>query len=262
MKGFLKWAAVGVAVLVASVVGATVESNYVNDGQTITCKNGTAGTWTLHDLVLVGKQQVGLLVSTTSGAATVASGATGAGVCVEGVVKVAASNVAIAAGDPVYVTLGAAPAATNVVTINKYFLGFAASDSAAASSDQAVYVNLEEFKTEPDRALSSSGTTITLTLADIVGGHLTLKTTSTSAIALAVPAASGLTGCRITIIHSAGTNAITITPASGTIAGGSTHAALDAAGDLATFVAIGTDWVLENNKIAMLDGGDDWSLVA
>ena len=48
----------------------------------------------------------------------------------------------------------------------------------------------------------------------------------------------------------AGANAVTITPSGGTINGGANYTALDAVGDVATFVALGTDWVLANSTIA------------
>lgn len=252
LRNFLKASMITAASFLPTAAAFAVTNNPISEVHTITCANNSGGTWTNHDLVLVGHSQVGLLTAINAGTSTLADAGTGATIAVEGIVEVGGSNVAINAGDPVYVTLGATAAATNVVTINKYFLGFAATESSAAASGQLVRVQVEEFTSEPRRALSSSGTTITLTAADLVGGHCTLKTTSTSAIALAIPAAASYTGCRLTVIHSAGTSAITITPASGTIAGSSTHAALDAAGDLATFVAIGTDWVLENRSIAMI----------
>lgn len=70
------------------------------------------------------------------------------------------------------------------------------------------------------------------------------------AVALAIPAAANNAG-KFLFVNKTGTaGAVTITPASGTVAGGATHAAIDAQNDNALFQAIGTDWVIVSSSIA------------
>jgi hypothetical protein len=76
--------------------------------------------------------------------------------------------------------------------------------------------------------------------------HSSLEMSYAGAAALAIPgAAPSNKGKRIRIVKTGTAGAITITPASGTIAGGATHAAIDADNDFATFQSDGvSDWVL------------------
>lgn len=98
---------------------------------------------------------------------------------------------------------------------------------------------------------SASSTTAALTAAQVSGKHAFITCSYAGAAALAVPAAATVTpGSTFTLKKTGSAGAITITPAAGTIAGGATHTAVDADGDVATFVALGTDWVLANNVIA------------
>jgi hypothetical protein len=101
-------------------------------------------------------------------------------------------------------------------------------------------------------ALTVSTTSGTVTAAQINAAvHTFVNTTNASATALAIPGAASVPNGRIlTVKRTGGANAVTITPAAGTIAGGASYASLDAVGDVATFVALGTDWVLSVRTIA------------
>lgn len=112
----------------------------------------------------------------------------------------------------------------------------------------------------PNSAVSSAATlasTVSTTSGEVTAAqlnaaiHVFVNTTNASATALAIPGAASVPNGRLlTVKRTGGANAVTITPAAGTIAGGATHTALDAVGDVATFVALGTDWVLANRTIA------------
>lgn len=101
-------------------------------------------------------------------------------------------------------------------------------------------------------ALTESTTSGTVTAAQISASqHVFVNTTHASATALAIPAAADVPNGRLlTVKRTGGANAVTITPSGGTINGGANYTALDAVGDVATFVALGTDWVLANSTIA------------
>lgn len=100
-------------------------------------------------------------------------------------------------------------------------------------------------------ALTESTTSGTVTDAQLSASqHVFVNTTNSSATALAIPGAANVpNGRMLTVKRTGGANAVTITPAAGTIAGGASHNALDAIGDVATFIALGTDWVLANSTI-------------
>jgi hypothetical protein len=98
---------------------------------------------------------------------------------------------------------------------------------------------------------SASATDAALTVAEINGRAYTVLLSANGTAALAVPGAEEVcAGTRITVKKTGTAGAVTITPAKGTIAGGATHTALDAQSDIATFTAIGTDWVLTSSNIA------------
>lgn len=230
---------------------------YVKEGEHITLKNDTGGAISQNGLYVFGggKQAVGLVVgidpvngSVSSGVMTLADATFGAEVAYVGVINVAKAAVAITQGDPVYITTGTAPAATNVPTLANYFLGFAA--QTVASGAATVDVQMKGFNAEPPRYVTDATTTIAITAAALLSPHLTVFTSSSSAIAMSIPAAASHLGKHVTVVHSAGTSAITITPASGTIGGGATHTGLDAAGDRATYHANGTAWTIAYSTIA------------
>lgn len=99
-----------------------------------------------------------------------------------------------------------------------------------------------------------STTSGTVTTAQLTNAMVyTVHCSNASATALAIPAAASVPAGTVLIVYrSGGATAVTITPASGTIAGGATHAALDAVGDVASFIAdvTGTTWLLGPRNIA------------
>lgn len=97
----------------------------------------------------------------------------------------------------------------------------------------------------------SSGTAITVTSAQVSGKTFTVIASAAGTQAVAIPGAATVVAGTVMIIKKTGSaGAVTITPGAGTIAGGATHAALDALNDVAMFVAVGTDWVLGPSVIA------------
>ncbi len=102
-------------------------------------------------------------------------------------------------------------------------------------------------------ATITSNTTGAITLANIISGngYAYVDMSYAGAAALAIPGAAAVPGnSRIRVLKSGSAGAITITPASGTIAGGATHTAIDATSDTAVFVAVGSDWKIEYSVIA------------
>ncbi len=98
-------------------------------------------------------------------------------------------------------------------------------------------------------AVSGSGDTLTLTAARNISVIATKN--GTQAFTLPTIAACGGAGAILFVRKTGTAGAITITAGSGnTIAGGATHATIDAQNDWAMFVAIGTGWVLGINIIA------------
>lgn len=95
---------------------------------------------------------------------------------------------------------------------------------------------------------SGTVTAVQLTNASVY----TVDTTNASATALAIPGAASVPAGRVLIVkRTGGANAVTITPAAGTINGGASYNALDAVGDAAMFVGDGAgDWKLMVRTIA------------
>lgn len=225
-----------------------MSAKYISEGETIYVKNASGSTWTVGDLVDTGRS-VGFVNDIKAGATTLATATYGANVVCCGIVEVDSAAVTWTDNQPVYGALGATVGATNVPTINKYFLGFAIGNAASPST---IKVRLAHYCEEPFRVLVASGTTLALTKADLQGKGCFLKCTSTSAIALAVPQATTCKGALIVKHAGSGTNAITITPATSTIAGSATSTALDAQNDVGAWYpdAVTDDWVQGPSTIA------------
>lgn len=212
---------------------------WVKDGDVIAWDNDTGSDVAVDQFVQVGFDRVGVTI------AAITNGSTGS-VCVEGVIKVAKAAVAITADDRVFITLGTAPAATNVVATGLYFLGFAEQD--AASGDAYVNVRIASFTAEGTRHLTNATTPLTLGVADFLSGHLVLIATTNGAQTVNLPAIATVpNGALLTVLNGGSANARTIDPADSETIGvigslGATYAALDAVGDCATFVSNGTAW--------------------
>lgn len=224
-----------------------MSAKYRSCGDSKWIKNISGSTHTIGHVVDAGSQ-VGVVVGIDGGASTLATATYGESVALEGIFEFdAASTITFTSGDKVYGALGGTVAATNVYAPGLYFLGYSVEDVASPST---IKVHLQPYVVDGPKYFADATTTIAVAAADLKSGALTVFTSSTSAIALAFPAAASHLGKVINVIHSAGSSAITITPASGTVAGGATYASLDAAGDRATFLAKGTEWVIIASTIA------------
>lgn len=227
-----------------------MSTKYVKDGGTISWDNDTGSAVAVNQVVLIPTQQVAVA------SAAIADAATGP-VIVSGVVNLASAAVTITADDPLYATLGASPAVTNVGTSSNYFIGWAEKDAAASAG---VNVRLAPFCEAPIQfhkrlanSVTSSATAITLTAASFSTIAHTVIASAAGTQAVATPAlAEGIAQGQVLIVKKTGSaGAVTITAGTGTtIAGGATYATLDAQNDVAIFVFIGTDWVLTTNNIA------------
>lgn len=190
---------------------------------------------TAGQIIRLGKRSLGVVTETVETAdigKIIAVQASGSGAH-----TIAKAAVAIAVGDPIYVTLGTAPAATNAVTAGLYFFGYAC--EAAASGDSTVLVELCEFAEEPPRAYSVTADA-TLTIADFLSAsgacHVNGNTQS-AALTLTVPLYSAVpAGARLSVMRTGtGTNAITL-------ATGISLNTLDAADDFTSYINSGTKW--------------------
>lgn len=212
---------------------------WVKDGTTIDWDNDTGVAVVVDQYVQVGFDCVGIALD------AIASAETGS-VLVKGVARVAKAAVAIVADDRIYITLGAAPAATNVVATGLHFLGFAEAD--AASGDAYVNVRLAGFTAEGTRHLTNATTPLTLGVADFLSGHLVLIATTSGAQTVNLPAIATVpNGALLTVLNGGSANARTLDPAASETIGvigslATTYTAIDAVGDCATFVSNGTAW--------------------
>lgn len=195
----------------------------------------TVAAVTAGQLIRIGSKSLGVVTETVETAdigKIIAVQVAGSGTH-----TIAKAGVAIALGDPVYITLGTAPAATNVVAAGLYFFGFAA--AAAASGDSTVEVELCEFAEEPPRHLTIAEAA-TLTVADFLSGkRLRVDgNTQAGAFTLTVPLYSAVPqGASVMFKRTGtGTNALTL----GT---GISLATMDAQNDNITYENTGAAWV-------------------
>lgn len=141
----------------------------------------------------------------------------------------------------------------------------------AATSDNQIAIAMEPstaagdnilvLVTGPNAAIGTTSTgfaTVSTTSGTVTASQLTIAslytvdTTNASATALAIPGAASVPAGRALMVkRTGGANAVTITPAAGTINGGASYNALDAVGDCAIFVSDGvSDWKLMVRTIA------------
>lgn len=104
----------------------------------------------------------------------------------------------------------------------------------------------------PSVLIVNTTNTIAVTAAQLGSAHTRVIASVAGTAALAIPDAGTVpAGTPITVKKTGSAGAVTITPGAGTIAGGATHAALDAQNDWATFVSDGvSDWMLAEANIA------------
>lgn len=141
--------------------------------------------------------------------------------------------------------------------------------TAVYESSGAAWILVSLHATDLSAAtMVSSASTITVTAAQLAGG--TFTAIASAAGTQAVTLEGGATvkaGTRFVLRKTGSAGAVTITPTTGTIAGGATHTACDAQNDWAVFVSDGTNWVLESSVIAWVDidelfGGDEFLAAA
>jgi hypothetical protein len=131
---------------------------------------------------------------------------------------------------------------------------FAARALEAASSDGATIQVV--ILTGGQAAVLNAGKTIagatgSLTQAEIDGRSFTLVSSNNGVLALAIPAANSVgAGTRLVVLKTGTAGAVTITPASGTINGAATYAAIDSANDRAEFIPVGNNWFILSSTIA------------
>lgn len=130
--------------------------------------------------------------------------------------------------------------------------GVAMEDAAGDGSFLKVEV-IPPLQTGAANALIVDATnTIAVTAAQMGSAHTRVIASVAGAAALAIPGADEVpAGTPLTVVKTGSAGAVTITPGAGTIAGGATHAALDAQNDWGTIISDGvSDWKLAERVIA------------
>jgi hypothetical protein len=98
---------------------------------------------------------------------------------------------------------------------------------------------------------SITGASGSVTAAGLGIGGGAVFCSNNGVCALAIPGgASVRAGTRLIVYKTGTAGAVTITPATGTIAGGATHTAIDAQNDRAEFISDGTNWLITWSVIA------------
>ena len=219
-------------------------NNYRYEGAVAEWTNGTGSAVASGAVVAFGMQQMGVACTDIANAAS-------GSVALDGVFNLTKTTGAIVRGQKVWWD------ATNNYVINApaknaYFLGFA--DEAADSAATSVAVALAEFAEEGPRLLTLAATgNESIGAGDLLGGQLTLIVPNTGAKTLAIVSVASIPPGTIMRVRKtdATAQAITLDPASTEqIAGGNTHAALDANNDYAMFQSTGAAWVLVDSAIA------------
>lgn len=134
-----------------------------------------------------------------------------------------------------------------------YFLGWFAEAASSAATTCTVLI-AQSFSQEGPRLLTLAATgNQSLTAADFLGGDLTILVPNSEALTVALPAVATIpAGARLRVRKTAAAAAaVTLDPdGSEQIAGGNTHAAIDANADTAVFHSTGAAWVLVDSAIA------------
>lgn len=92
--------------------------------------------------------------------------------------------------------------------------------------------------------------TVAVTAGQMGAVHTVLDLGVAGTAALAIPGATEVLGRLLTLEKTGSAGAITVTPATGDIAGGGTHAAVDAQYDNVTYLATQAGWVIVYSTIA------------
>lgn len=227
-------------------------AQYNHEGEIINWLNDTGTAVVSGQLVLIPSQQVAVA---TVDIADAASGS----VRVCGVHTMINASVAIVADDPIYVTLGVTPAATNVPTTSNYFFGWA---ERSADSATTVKVRLAPFCESPNQGVAGLGThsvssasAVTLTVATHFRNRAVCAVIASAAgtQAIATPALAEIIpqGALLFVKKTGSAGAVTITAGTGTtIVGGATVADQDAQNDLSLYMFVGTEWLRVSSVIA------------
>ena len=223
--------------------------NGYHPGDTISWDNDTGSDVANNSVVLIPGDRLGVAV------AAITNGTTGP-VVVSGVIRLASAAVTIVADDPLYATLGASPAVTNVPTSTNYFIGWAEKDAASAAG---ALIRLAPFAQAPiafqkqTPSVTSSASAITLTAGSFKTVIHAVIASAAGTQAVATPAlAEGIMQGQLLFVKKTGSaGAVTITAGTGTtILGNATLATLDAQNDKILLIFIGTDWIDATTLIA------------
>jgi len=216
----------------------------IKPGEIRTWLNGTGSTVTANSLVDLGDRFGVALVD-------IANAAYGE-VATCGEVELDKATGALVAGQRLYWApadsdVVGAPAITATAAATTKFIGYA--PRAYTSGAAKAGVLLAPFA---ESGLTRFAITAAAGIgaAAFTGDVAVITNTTAGATALAIPAAASVVGKFLHIKNIAGTNALTITPAAGTINGGANYNSIDAVGDRATFFATGTNWELITATIA------------
>ncbi|MCU0843203.1 MAG: DUF2190 family protein [Thiobacillaceae bacterium] len=220
-----------------------MSNTYKQPGEVLSFTAGAA--YSSGDLVPFGMRGLGVVQ------ADVASGAEGElHVCGVHALKKTAGTAAVQ-GAPAYWN-ATTEAVLMAPAAGAYFLGYFA--AAAASAATSCEVILCEFAEEPPRLLTLAATgNQSVAVADLLCGDLTLLVPNTAALSVSLPSVASIpAGARLRVRKTtADAHAVTLDPAgSETIAGGATHASIDANNDVAVFQSTGAAWVLVDSAIA------------
>jgi predicted RecA/RadA family phage recombinase len=222
-----------------------MSSKYIQEGETLDWSNGTGAAVASDDVVVVGNHRLGIAL------AAIAIAAVGA-VRICGIFQLAKNTSdAVVEGQKLWWD-ATNEEVINAPAINSYFIGYAADAELAATA--TVKVQLAPFSEEGPRVLTLAATGAqTLNVGDFGGGDLILFAPNTAAQTVNLPSVADIPpGSKLFVRKtSADAFAVTLDPDSTEqIAGGNTHATIDAANDLAQFVSTGAAWNLAHSVIA------------
>ena len=217
-------------------------TNFVQEGNVLNWYNGTGNAVVSGQVVQVGQRGLGVAL------VDIASAATGS-VMVDGVFELAKDTAdALTVGAPVWWD---GTKCYNDVGLGRWYIGTAA--EAAGATDTTAPVKLGRFVEEGPRVLTLAATgNQSIGVADLVSGNLSLYVPNTGAKTLAIASVTLIPKSFLRVTKTDATaQAITLDPAGDElIAGGSTHATIDANNDTAQFQSTGAAWVVVSSAIA------------
>jgi hypothetical protein len=173
------------------------------------------------------------------------------GVAVDGIgiVEVNGDSSNIAAGD--FLKVGTATGILIKATSGDTYVARALEPASTDGAKIQAHIIVNGYNAVLNGGATVSGTTGTVTQAQVDGRSYTVVCSNNGVCALAIPAAAAVSaGTRLIVYKSGTAGAVTITPATGTIAGGANLATIDAQNDRAEFIPIGTNWVILASTIA------------